>query len=689
MSKQSSPVPSKKQNLFVEALEARLNLSSLAGPIHSLRVPKPATHAKHVSTLKSTMHKKPLLKPLFGTTSIPGSGSTSINVTDYSTLTGAQIEWRNGNPNIGFMSTSGADIEYQVNVAAAGKYQLTFDVASLRWASFDLLVNSSTQAQYAFNATQSWTNYAATSQTVTLSAGTNTIHISPTWASQFNVNAISLSPLNIPALPTTTIAATSTTVPVTSYSSISNSKLEYLNGKPDIGYVSPSGAYVEYTVNVQTAGSYTFDMNVATLGQASFDLYANGQKAASFYSASTNSWTQFSQSSSTAYLPSGMVTLRFQSTNGTQYNLADFLIRPAAATTTSPVPAPPITTPGASVAISSQWMTSFNQLNIMGSSSNDSIYVSESANIITVTADGQKSSYSGAYGDIVIKSDGGNDTITVDPSVSINTLIYGGSGNSVIKNQTQATATIVTIGGGINTIEGNGFNSSFWVNPTDHVTATSTEQAAGDLHIVSSFTNGASTTLAGQNLPDPAGTGSTTRLPNASLWALDQPCPTSIRDRSATAITLASFRPTPSAIRTVLSNLPWTSAMAPTPSNLIAAAQPLTSALMAISPPAAPTPTASSTPTLAPPVTSGPSSWKKPMPNSAPAPGPTVPPTGDTSATSPLTSASNTPPSRPHPPTISTTPFKLPSLVERASRSAPLPPSLAASPGRKSPIHRD
>src|SRR5262249_55663557 len=49
-----------------------------------------------------------------------------------------------------------------------------------------------------------------------------------------------------------------TTIPVGSYSAIFNSQLETIPGQssPNIGYVSTSGSYVEYTITAPAAGSY-------------------------------------------------------------------------------------------------------------------------------------------------------------------------------------------------------------------------------------------------------------------------------------------------------------------------------------------------------------------------------------------------------------------------------------------------
>jgi len=112
---------------------------------------------------------------------------------------------------------------------------------------------------------------------------------------------------------------------------------------------------------------------------------------------------------------------------------------------------------------------------------------------------------------MVIKGGDGNDTITVDSSVRLNARIYGESGNDSLTNKTQGNGTIVSIGGGYDVDTGNGWSTSIWGDSSDGL-------SGGNLHSVSGFWNGVSTDLFGQNLSDPAGTGSTTRLNSSSLW---------------------------------------------------------------------------------------------------------------------------------------------------------------------------
>ena len=187
-------------------------------------------------------------------------------------------------------------------------------------------------------------------------------------------------------------------------------------------------------------------------------------------------------------------------------------------------------------------MTSFNQLNITGTSGNDSIFVKQSGTTITVVANGNTTSYNGPFGDIVIKGGDGNDTITVDSSLHIDTLVYGGNGSDVIKDATQAKATVVSIGGGYDNLTGNGFNSSLWADATDTVNASGTESGAGQVHMVSGFWGGVSTDLSGQNLSDPSGTGSSVRLNNSSLWGTGPSMSDVVQGQSPDCFLLAALQ---------------------------------------------------------------------------------------------------------------------------------------------------
>ncbi len=177
---------------------------------------------------------------------------------------------------------------------------------------------------------------------------------------------------------------------------------------------------------------------------------------------------------------------------------------PTPSSTPTPTPTPSPT----AVSVTTRNMTSFTELYIDGTSGDDNIALSESGNTFTIVADGTSQTISGTFGDIVIKGEGGNNTITVDSSVNIATLLYGGTGNATLVDKGTNFNTLVTIGGGASTLTGNGINTNYWANTGDTVNASTAETNAGDVHRVSGMISPA--------LPSDSGT--TYTLPNSSLW---------------------------------------------------------------------------------------------------------------------------------------------------------------------------
>jgi hypothetical protein len=547
----SSKKISRKRQLGVETLESRFNLSA-AGALASAVTELQAARLNSTTQLETYNKLKPLTISLsslkstanaaapavdtssvFGDTSISTSSATAVPVTDYSSISNARIEYQNGAPNIGFMASSGVAIEYKLNVAAGGSYKLDLGVASPLWSSFDVYVNGGLATQYAFSPTGGWSNFAKTTgNTINLNAGSNTLRIVPTSGSQFNINAINLTPGSVSTSTTPAPASTGGTISLTTAgadiavdknSALNASKIEYAFGGPTIGYVA-NGAYVDFNLNVQSAGNYTVSVPTAAPGYAAYDLLVNGSQAASFETNGTGSWSNFQAISRTVYLNAGSNTFRLAQKSGTSYNLGTVKIAYGSSSTTTTPSTPPPTTPstpqapaswnsGGTVAINNSWMTSFNQLNVTGSGGNDSIYVAQSGDTLAIQANGNTTYYTASsYGELVIKGGDGNDTITVDGSVRLSARIYGEGGNDTLTNKTQGFGTIVSIGGGSDVVIGNGWSTSIWADSADSISG------AGATHRVSGFWGGVSTELQGQNLNDPAGTGSTTRLTNSSLW---------------------------------------------------------------------------------------------------------------------------------------------------------------------------
>jgi hypothetical protein len=188
--------------------------------------------------------------------------------------------------------------------------------------------------------------------------------------------------------------------------------------------------------------------------------------------------------------------------------------------------APP---PTNGVSVTTRAMTSFTELVITGSSGNDSIYVAQSGNTFSITANGATQSITGVFGDLVIKAGNGGSTITVDGSVHVNTLVYGGTGRDTIANRANgAYSAIVSLSGDVDTVSGNGVNTNYWADSGDVVNAGWIEQQAGVVNTIYNFYQPWSwtathpdyvpMTLQGQNLRDPSDIGEPVHYPNHSLW---------------------------------------------------------------------------------------------------------------------------------------------------------------------------
>lgn len=449
-----------------------------------------------------------------------GSGTTIVPLASYTSIYNSRLETRSSGTNIGYVSTSGSHVEYALNVTASGNYRLDLGLANIANASMDVYANGSKLTSITIPASGNWDVYRTLGANLTLPAGNVALRLVSTNGTQYNLKSISLTKTTTATTPEVTNVTSGGTVPIDSYTAISGARLEVRSSGMNIGYVSTAGSYIDYAVTTSTAGTYDLGLGLAAANNASLDVYVNGSKAASYSIASTGNWDTYKTLTQKVTLAAGNNAIRITSTNGTQYNLNAVKFTPSTiappASDTPTTPTTPTTGPGAT--ITQKWMTSFTELNITGSSGSDVITVSQSGNTLTINANGNVQTVTGTFGDVAIRTGGGNDSITVDSSVTLSVRLYGGSGADTLKNFTRGKATIVAIGGGKDYVQGNGINTSYWTSGDDTIVSSSSEQAAGRVHIVTGFYNGVSTELLGQNLTDPTATGSVTRLTNSSFW---------------------------------------------------------------------------------------------------------------------------------------------------------------------------
>lgn len=150
------------------------------------------------------------------------------------------------------------------------------------------------------------------------------------------------------------------------------------------------------------------------------------------------------------------------------------------------------------------------QLRIVGTDIGERIDVSQSGLALTISSGGWSQIFNSSFKSLYIDGAGGNDTITLDPSVMIDAILKGGAGNDSLSGGSghdrlyggagtnmlygaNGDDILVSIGGANNDklIGGLG-TDSYWLDAdsTETVTDISVEEAAaGNVHRVSEFSN--------------------------------------------------------------------------------------------------------------------------------------------------------------------------------------------------------
>lgn len=194
------------------------------------------------------------------------------------------------------------------------------------------------------------------------------------------------------------------------------------------------------------------------------------------------------------------------------------------------------------------------QLRITGSSAADQIGVKKSATGLTLSnTGGWSTTVAGSFKGLLIDGGAGNDSITVDATVTLESILYGAAGNDTMSGGTghdrlyggdgtdvmmggAGDDVLVSIGGGNCDITYGGLgNDSFWTDGSEKINdLTATESAMGAVHRVNAFANhrivngGTTTTTAvskellGQNLVDPITTSTSitySRFSNRPLFS--------------------------------------------------------------------------------------------------------------------------------------------------------------------------
>jgi hypothetical protein len=227
----------------------------------------------------------------------------------------------------------GAYAEFTIDAAAAGA--ATVDVRFANGHSngaarpANLIVNGATVGTVSFENTGAWNTWATETLTVPLDAGSNTIRLDPTTAAGLpNVDYLDAPP---PAEPERYEAETA---PAVCQGSIDSNH----GGFSGSGFCNGDGAvgaYAEFTVDAETAGTATVDVRFAN-GHTSGDvrpanLIVNGATVGTVTFESTGAWSTWSTTTVTVPLDAGNNTIRLDPTLAAGLPNIDYLDLGAAA----------------------------------------------------------------------------------------------------------------------------------------------------------------------------------------------------------------------------------------------------------------------------------------------------------------------------------------------------------------------
>jgi endoglucanase Acf2 len=256
-------------------------------------------------------------------TSLPGL----LEAENYSAMNGIQTEATSddgGGENIGYIEV-GDWVDYEVNVQSAGTYTVDARVASQQdGGQFELRQGGQTLAVIDVPNTGGWQNWTTVSAELDLPAGAQTIRL---YASgqQYNVNWMNFTLQTDGGGDGGTGDVTSLPglLEAENYSAMNGIQTEATSddgGGENIGYIEV-GDWVDYEVNVQSAGTYTVDARVASQQDGGqFELRQGGQTLAVIDVPNTGGWQNWTTVSAELDLPAGAQTIRLYA-SGQQYNV--------------------------------------------------------------------------------------------------------------------------------------------------------------------------------------------------------------------------------------------------------------------------------------------------------------------------------------------------------------------------------
>lgn len=239
-----------------------------------------------------------------------------IEAENYTNMSGIQTETcSEGGQNVGYID-SGDWIEYTLNIVDSGTYTLEYRIASDASSGIiDFQIAGQTLKSTIVPNTGGWQNWTTVQTNIDLTAGSHTIRLFAT-GSFWNINWFDLTYNSTTAPPAEVI-----TIEAESYTNMLGIQTETCaEGGQNVGYID-SGDWLEYTIDVTNAGTFTLEYRVASeASSGAIEFQLDGQALTTTYVPNSGGWQNWTTIQTEVDLTAGTHTVRLLAT-GSLWNI--------------------------------------------------------------------------------------------------------------------------------------------------------------------------------------------------------------------------------------------------------------------------------------------------------------------------------------------------------------------------------
>ena len=262
---------------------------------------------------------------------VAATSASTLDITQVSIASGTTLGSTGVAHDWGY-TAAGAYLDYNLNFAQGGNYQVTLNYASPSGnTGVNLLLNGNQVAAVPFAATSGWGSYSSvTSSTFTVPPGAQTLRIAA-QAVGYNLAGITITPVSTAHSQTATVKGSTTPVfaiDITNAAAFSGMQLESTGVANDWGYVQAAG-YIEFDVYVPKSDVYSVSVNYSSAGgNTAANILANRNLQAVARFQNTGAWSNYANvTAGYMSLQTGFNTVRLVAQNA-GFNIAGISLTP-------------------------------------------------------------------------------------------------------------------------------------------------------------------------------------------------------------------------------------------------------------------------------------------------------------------------------------------------------------------------